>query len=89
MPTNRRSVQQLLALLVASLIIDFIGILSYLLPILGELFDIPWAPISGLLVKNLYPDLPPAVPWFAFIEEASRDLKGIGSSIFLTNIAKT
>ena len=71
MPLQGRDARQLFALFVVSVIIDFIGVLSYLIPIIGELFDIPWAPISGLLVKHLYPDLPPVVPWFAFFEEVS------------------
>jgi hypothetical protein len=43
-----------LALLAASIVIDIIGIITYFVPGLGELFDLGWAPISGFLVYMLY-----------------------------------
>lgn len=41
-------------LLVFSIIIDLIGVSSFGFPILGELLDIIWAPISAMLVKTMY-----------------------------------
>ena len=36
--------------LVIALFIDFMGIISYFLPGMGELFDAFWAPLSAILV---------------------------------------
>ncbi|MBU2524975.1 MAG: hypothetical protein KKC03_00035 [Bacteroidetes bacterium] len=41
-------------LLFLSLIFDGIGMLSFTLPIIGESFDVIWAPISGILLYKLY-----------------------------------
>lgn len=46
----------LLLKLFASLAIDAIGASSFILPILGELSDIGWAPVSAALVWYLYGD---------------------------------
>ena len=40
--------------LVLGLLLDFIGMLSYLCPVIGESFDIIWAPISGFLLTKMY-----------------------------------
>jgi hypothetical protein len=40
--------------LVMSLLIDLIGMLTYLLPIIGESLDVAWAPISMLLLQHMY-----------------------------------
>ena len=52
-----------------SIIIDLIGMISYLLPGIGESFDIPWAPASAALVHYLYGN------WYLtmmnFVEEIS------------------
>lgn len=40
--------------LVYSLIIDAIGMLTYLLPVAGDLIDFVWAPISGILIYFLF-----------------------------------
>lgn len=42
--------------LVASLAIDAIGASSFVLPVVGELFDLGWAPVSAALVWYLYGD---------------------------------
>jgi len=54
--------------LIVALIIDFVGLASYLFPSLGELFDGFWAPISALLVYLLFGR---KLSWasFTFIEE--------------------
>jgi hypothetical protein len=42
--------------LLISLGIDFIGSTSYLIPVLGELTDIVWAPFQTILIMALYDD---------------------------------
>jgi hypothetical protein len=46
----------LAAKLVASLAIDAIGASSFILPMVGELFDVGWAPLSAALVWYLFGD---------------------------------
>ncbi|MEO6133815.1 MAG: hypothetical protein ABIP35_01605 [Ginsengibacter sp.] len=36
------------------LLLDFIGMSSYIFPFVGELFDFIWAPISGILFFFLF-----------------------------------
>lgn len=43
-----------LVLLIFCLIFDLIGMLSYLLPILGEVVDIIWAPLSAILIFIMF-----------------------------------
>lgn len=33
---------------------DFLGVLTYIIPVLGESFDIVWAPISAGLLSQMY-----------------------------------
>lgn len=40
--------------LLLSLIFDGIGMLSYVAPIFGEVVDVVWAPISGVLLMLMY-----------------------------------
>ena len=40
--------------LVLSLIFDGIGMLSYLVPFLGAVTDVVWAPIAGLIMLRMY-----------------------------------
>jgi len=44
------------ALLVAALLIDFIGIISFLIPGIGDMTDMMWAPASAYLIKQLFDD---------------------------------
>jgi hypothetical protein len=55
--------------LIVSLTIDFIGSASYLLPIVGEGFDVAWAPISMVLIGAMYDVSSPALKYFALMEE--------------------
>jgi hypothetical protein len=41
--------------LIAGILFDLIGMMSYLVPVIGELTDVIWAPISGYLMTRLYP----------------------------------
>ena len=43
-----------IAMLILCLFLDLIGMLSYLLPVLGEVVDIVWAPISAVLIYVLF-----------------------------------
>jgi len=40
--------------LILSLIFDAIGMLSYLIPLLGWITDVVWAPIAGLILLKMY-----------------------------------
>ena len=46
--------QAKLTKLLASILIDLIGVLTYAVPAIGEVGDLAWAPISALLIYNLY-----------------------------------
>lgn len=41
-------------MLIASVIFDIIGVLTFIVPVVGEVFDLIWAPISALLVFIMY-----------------------------------
>ncbi len=41
--------------LIAAIVIDGVGMLSYFIPILGEGFDMVWSLISGVLIFALFP----------------------------------
>ncbi|WP_459209447.1 hypothetical protein [Aquimarina rhabdastrellae] len=54
-----------------SILFDGIGMLSYLIPGIGELTDIVWAPIAGFLMTRLYKgNVGKAAGVFTLIEEA-------------------
>jgi hypothetical protein len=55
--------------LVVSLLIDFIGSSSYLLPVVGETFDLAWAPIQTILLMAMYDKTMPSLKYISFIEE--------------------
>lgn len=42
---------------VGSMLIDAVGLVTYLAPGLGEAVDVVWAPISGVLIYLLYGNL--------------------------------
>lgn len=41
-------------LLVLSIVFDIVGILTYFLPVLGESFDLAWAPVAGFALYIMY-----------------------------------
>lgn len=43
------------SLLVKSVLMDAIGMSSYILPVLGEYGDIIWAPVSAYILYKMYP----------------------------------
>jgi hypothetical protein len=55
--------------LVASLAIDFLGNATFVVPGLGELADVFWAPVSMKLVDMLYSESSPHAKYVAFLEE--------------------
>ncbi len=40
--------------LIVSIVLDFIGYLSYALPAIGEGFDLVWAPVSAVILYLMY-----------------------------------
>lgn len=42
------------AKLIMSIVFDAIGMLSYAVPLLAEVTDVVWAPISGMLLVAMY-----------------------------------
>jgi len=40
--------------LILSLLFDAVGMLSYLIPMVGWLTDVIWAPIAGLILLKMY-----------------------------------
>jgi len=55
--------------LVVSLLIDFIGSSSYLLPGVGEAFDVMWAPVQTILLMAMYDKSMPSLKYISFMEE--------------------
>lgn len=55
--------------LVVSLVIDFVGSSSYLLPVVGEGFDVAWAPIQTILLMAMYDETMPSLKYISFMEE--------------------
>jgi len=55
---NEKDLQQFNKLknrsLIYALIIDAIGMLTYLVPVAGDIVDFIWAPISGILIYFLF-----------------------------------
>ena len=65
-------------ILIISLILDAIGMVSYLFPGVGEMTDAVWAPISGWLMTKLYKGKQGKIAGIiAFIEEAIPGLDAI------------
>jgi len=55
--------------LITSLVLDFIGSTSYLLPVAGEAFDSGWAPIYAILLGAMFDDVMPSLKYIGFMEE--------------------
>lgn len=55
--------------LLASLAIDFVGSASFAVPVVGELADLLWAPVSAKLVSALYSESSPRIYYLALLEE--------------------
>jgi len=55
--------------LIVSLVIDLIGSASYLVPIVGEVADIGWAPLQVCLIMAMYDTTTPHLKYLSFAEE--------------------
>lgn len=55
--------------LILSLLVDAIGSASYLVPVLGEVTDIAWAPLQTTVVMALYDTTTPNLKYVSFVEE--------------------
>lgn len=56
--------------LILGILFDAIGMLSFTVPVLGESFDVIWAPIAGLLMTQMYKGTVGKIGGiFAFLEE--------------------
>ena len=56
--------------LLAGILFDIIGILSYFLPGIGPALDLIWAPVAGWLMSRMYPGKSGKVAAiFTFLEE--------------------
>ena len=66
--------------LLLGLLLDAIGMLSYLVPGIGEFLDIIWAPIAGWLMTRMYKGkIGQAAALVTFIEELAPGLDIIPS----------
>jgi hypothetical protein len=59
-----------LSSLIFSLLFDALGLLSFVLPLIGEFSDIIWAPIASYLMLKMYPNRTGKIASvFVFLEE--------------------
>lgn len=72
-------------LLLLSVLFDAIGMLSFVVPFIGETFDVLWAPISALLIYKMFKGAEGKVgSIISFVEEA-----GIFGTDFLPTFTLT
>jgi hypothetical protein len=64
-PSTSSAVSQLFV----SLWLDFMGSASYLLPLVGEVTDVVWAPIQTTLLMAMYPEGPSFLKYLSMTEE--------------------
>lgn len=55
--------------LIIGLWIDLMGSASYLLPVVGEGFDLVWAPLQTVFIMAMYDDITPHLKYVSFAEE--------------------
>jgi hypothetical protein len=55
--------------LVVSLMVDGLGSASYLLPGVGEMVDVVWAPLQTILIMALYDETSPNLKYLSMVEE--------------------
>lgn len=55
--------------LIVSLVLDACGSASYLLPLVGEGFDIAWAPLQTIMIIAMYDATSPNLKYLSFMEE--------------------
>jgi len=72
-------------LLLLSILFDAIGMLSFVVPFIGEAFDVIWAPVSAFLIYKMYKGTEGKIGGIiSFIEEA-----GIFGTDFLPTFTLT
>ncbi|SFS31388.1 hypothetical protein [Lutibacter maritimus] len=72
-------------LLIFSVIFDLVGMLSFVVPFIGETFDILWAPVSAFLIYKMFKGTEGKVSSIiSFVEEA-----GIFGTDFLPTFTLT
>ncbi len=60
-----------LNLLFWGLLLDLLGMATYILPVIGEFFDVIWAPISAYFLQRFYKgNVGKAAAVIGFVEEA-------------------
>lgn len=55
--------------LLFSLTVDFVGSMSYLIPVVGESFDGPWGPMQSMLIMAMYNQTSPNLKYVSLAEE--------------------
>lgn len=55
--------------LAVSLCIDAVGSATYLLPVVGEVMDVVWAPLQTILIMAMYDSVSPNLKYISFVEE--------------------
>lgn len=72
-------------LLLLSIVFDVVGVLSFVIPFIGEFSDVVWAPLSAFLIYKMYGGtLGKSAGIISFIEEA-----GIFGTDFLPTFTLT
>ena len=85
MNRNKIDMKKKYKLLIASILFDGIGMLSFIVPFIGETFDILWAPVSAILIFKMYKGAEGKIgSVVSFVEEA-----GIFGTDFLPTFTLT
>ena len=85
MNRNKIDMKKKYKLLIASILFDGIGMLSFIIPFIGETFDILWAPVSAILIFKMYKGAEGKIgSVVSFVEEA-----GIFGTDFLPTFTLT
>lgn len=72
-------------LLLLSILFDGVGMLSFVIPFVGEFSDVIWAPLSAYLIYNMYQGIEGKIgSLVSFVEEA-----GIFGTDFLPTFTLT
>ena len=61
--------KDMMAKLIVCLLIDFVGSSSYLLPGVGEAFDVAWAPTQTIMIAAMFDHVSPNLKYISFAEE--------------------
>jgi len=61
--------KDMMAKFIVCLLIDFVGSSSYLLPGVGEAFDVAWAPTQTIMIAAMFDHVSPNLKYLSFVEE--------------------